>query len=108
MVRTTHETEITKRKRYFGVLDEQLHLLRRLRGSVVDLYRLNITTACVVMLVTTSSAVWKYGSMKGNPIVFKVFGLSYLVHLLSNPVLYILVSKGLRTAYKKKLMKFLH
>ena len=100
-VRNKHETNITQRRRYFGVEAEQLHLLRRLQDSVSGILRLNITTAVVVFLTTVLTAIWKYGALKGDPWVLRVFGLSYVFHQISNPILYVLVTSSLRKEYKK-------
>ena len=96
-----HEANITQRRRYFGVEAEQLHLLRRLQDSVLGVLRLNITTAVVVFSTTVLTAMWKYGALKGDPLVLRVFGLSYVFHQVSNPFLYVLVTSSLRKEYRK-------
>ena len=100
-IRNRHENVITKRRRYFGVEEEKLHILQRLRKSVVGMWRLNMTTALTVFFVSLFSAMWKYGALKGNPVVFQLRNIAYLFYLTSNPILYVLVSCDLRKEYRK-------
>ena len=65
-VRNAHEKNISQRRRYFGIQAEQLHLLRRLRESVIGVWRLNISTAIIVFVATILSAFWNYGPLKGT------------------------------------------
>ena len=100
-VRNRHEMNISRQRRHFGVQKEQLHLLQRIRESVVGVWRLNMATAVVVFVTTILSAIWKYGKLKGDPLVLRMFGLAYVVHLFSNPVHYIVFISNLRNEYRK-------
>jgi hypothetical protein len=100
-VRNRHEEAIRKQRRYFGVQAEQMDMLQHVRTSVVDIIRLNVTTAVTVFLGTLLMLMWSYGFLKGSSHVFISVKVVYVFYLCSNPVLYIMVTKKLREEYRK-------
>ena len=98
-VRNKHEQEILRRKRYFGVKEEQLGALRSLKESVVSVLRLNVTTAVLCLLSSILKVIWQYGHLKDNQVVFLSIKVVYGIYLLSNPFLYIIIMGNLRREY---------
>ena len=100
-VRNAHEKQITLRNKQFGVQAEQLNILKRLRRSVVDVMRLNCTTAFAVITVTILGAIWRYSSLEGNNVVTQILRAVCLFYLCSNPIIYIIVTSALRKEYSR-------
>ena len=108
-IRNAHEKQITLRKRHFGefgVQAEQLNILKRLRRSVVDVMRLNCTTALIIILGVILGAINRYSSLEGNYDLLTILRVMYLFYLSSNPIIYIVVTSGLRKEYKRMLRRF--
>ena len=99
-IRNMHVAKITQLNRQFGLKHKQLHILWRLQRSMIGLWRLNVTTAVIVFCVTVLSAIWKYGVLKGNPVVWVLLRTVFLFYLVSNPIIYVLVTNDLRKEYK--------
>ena len=105
-IRNSHEKQITLRKNQFGVQAEQLNILKRLQRSVVDVMRLNCTTALIIVLGVILGAINRYSSLEGNYDLLNMLRVMYLFYLSSNPIIYIVVTSGLRKEYKRMLRRF--
>ena len=101
-IRNSHEKQITLRKKQFRVQAEQLNILKLLRRSVVDVMRLNCTTAFLIITVTILGAIQRYGTW--SHVMSKLLRWMYLFYLGSNPIIYIMVTSGLRKEYRKILL----
>ena len=96
-----HQREIEKRRRHCAQHGESPNHFQRIKSSVSDVIRLNVITAIIVIIVNATAAMYRYGTLKGNPDLFEVMVVANSLYLISNPIIYISVIKDLRNEYRK-------
>ena len=99
--RNIHRKRAKRLHRYFDKPIKPSKHLGHIKSSMVDIIRLNVTTALVVVAETSTAAMWHYGVLKDNPVLFYASVVANAVYLISNPIIYILVIKNLRIEYKR-------
>ena len=100
-VRNAHKRTIKERSRYLGANGEPANHVKRIKSSMADVIRLNIITAFTVLLLTSTSAMFYYGTWSGSPVVRELMIDTNGFYLISNPIIYILVIKNLRKEYRR-------
>ena len=105
-IRNRHEKAMTLRRRYFGVAEEHLTILRRLKASVEGVVRLNITSVMLYISDSILRVVYRHGVLGGNPKVLIAYRVISVIYLLTNPFLYIFLIVNLRTEYRRVLQHF--
>ena len=82
----------------FGVEQEKLDILERLKRSLKDLFRLNIVTAFVIATTSISQICYQYTTSVDTYFKF-LQGILALAYLIMNPFLYALTLSELRRHY---------
>jgi len=100
-VRNKHVAEITKRNVYFGFIAERLGILQNLAKSVVDIIKLNVLTAFLVILIQVLKVVNYYWLDEREHVIFIILTLARAMYIMSNPVIYMLTMTELREQYKR-------
>ena len=99
-VRRRHMEEIRKRRRYFGLHGEELHVLKSMAVSIREIFKLNIFTALLVI----TEAVCRLLNLFCVPGVYKYwFRIPGFIFFMSNPFVYMCVMKELRNHYLRLL-----
>ena len=75
--------------------------LQRIKSSVSDVIRLNVITAIVIIIVNATSAMFRYGILRHNMVLYEVMVAANGLYLVSNPIIYITVIKDLRSEYRQ-------
>lgn len=98
-IRNVHEKNIKTRNVYFGVDAEKLGRLQTLKTSIVEIIRLNILTALLVIIGTISEVLYTYWLKQlYHPFIGFVLFMRAL-YLLSNPFVYMFTISALRNEY---------
>ena len=95
-VRKRHMEEIRKRRRYFGLHEEEFNILKSMTVSMREIFKLNIVTALLVIFRAVCRLLNLFCVHGIHRIWFRVPGLLFLI---SNPFVYMCVMKELRSHY---------
>ena len=97
IVRNKHISFIKSRNNNSSADTEKLDILRDLKQSLKDVFRLNVVTAVLVTAANMGSIIYIYDASKTTKKVFAVIGAAYF---LTHPFLYALTMSELRTHYQ--------
>ena len=97
-IRNSHLAVIKKRNMYFGVEGERLNVLQNLRMAVLDMIKLNLITATLIIISNIFMVFYLVPSYDDIGHVSILIGGIYLC---SNPIVYILSMTELKQKYKK-------
>lgn len=100
-VRNVHIDRIKERNVYFGVAGEKLSVLQSLKTSIMDVMKLNIVTAVLIIVYHSTSAISKYFFKQENFLSNSVAAVFGMLYLISNPIVYVLNMSELKQEYKK-------
>ena len=95
-VRNRIATEIEKRNEYFGVNGEKVSIMRRMRKAVREIMQLSFVTATLIIIGSTF--VILHCTFKSGILGMISFHAN-LAYFLSNPFLYAIVMKDIRSFY---------
>ena len=105
-VRKTHLREIRQRNLYFGVNGEEYNALVSLGRFIVEIIRLNMVTALLILTSAVSALLsisTRENDQKDMKLVdsggISITALADLIYLISNPFVYMLVMSDLRKHY---------
>ena len=96
-IRRNHIKAIALRKSDFPNKKEKLDILHGLKESAKCVFRLNIATVTILVILNAASLCYEYNVIKSN-VVGKICSVIYL---FSNPVLYALIMTEMRMHYYK-------
>ena len=106
-IRNKHQKEITKRQVYFGVEQERLHVLQRLKTTILDVIKLNFVTSFLLICSSLVKVSFVYGVAVKTPLLgLFVSRILLVVYVASNPFVYICSMSDLRGEYKKLIRQF--
>ena len=97
-IRKRHIASIRSTRLQFEIEAEKLNLLKSIKGSVHDVMRLNILTVIFILLIAIFSLL---ALSLDEEILIRMKGLSLLLYIVSNPIIYISVLSELRGEIKK-------
>lgn len=102
-IRNKHEKEIKKRNTYFGIESETLGVLESLKTSLLDVIKLNLITAVLLLNAEILRMISKYCFNSMNiPLSMTVTFLSFL-YVIMNPIVYIISMSELKQEYRNLL-----
>ena len=97
-IRNSHLAVIKKRSMYFGVEREKLNVLQNLRMAVLDVIKLNLITATLIIICNIFIVFY---FVPHYELIGHVSILIGGIYLCSNPIVYILSMTELKQKYKK-------
>ena len=100
MVRNKHISFIKSLNNNSSADTEKLNILRDLKQSLKDVFRLNVVTAVLVTAANIGSVIYIFDGRKTTKQVYSIIGAAYF---LTNPFLYALTMSELRMHYQNGL-----
>ena len=97
-IRRRHAKAIMKSKTYFGAEKERLDVLRGLKQSIKDVFRLNIATAIIVLTSVISKICYDLNIVNDFRIQIASTALR-IMYMFTNPFLYAVTMSELRKCY---------
>ena len=98
LIRNKHIQAINKQQHIFETRIEKNKVLKSLRTSIYDAFKLNVFTSLLILLHTSLSLVLECFWM--NKVIYKIVFHLYALHMISNPIVVIMMLTPLQKQYK--------